>query len=83
LTEAIACVAVGGCMAACNPKPDLDTRCHDIVAHMRKVSTMPMRDGDVGMFMGACMMWKPPMLACMEETKNDADIATCRQMDAH
>jgi hypothetical protein len=77
VTGAIACVALG----ACNPKPDLETRCHDIVEHMRKVSAMPMRDGDVDMFMGACMMWKPAMLACMEETKNDADIATCRSMD--
>jgi hypothetical protein len=77
----VAVILVCGAIASCNPKPDLEARCHDIVEHMRKVSAMPMRDGDVMMFMGACTMWKPPMLECMEATKNDADIATCKAME--
>ena len=65
----------------CNPKADREDQCHDVVAHMRKVSAMPMRDADVMMFMGACAMWMQPMLDCMAATKNDADIAACRAME--
>ena len=68
-------------LAACTAKPDLETRCHLIVEHMRRVSAMPMREGDVGMFMGACKMWKESTLACMEKATNDADIAACRAME--
>jgi hypothetical protein len=70
-----------GAVAACHPKPDLEDRCHDIVEHMRKVSAMPMRDADVAMYMGACKMWMAPMMACMEATTSDADIAKCKAMD--
>jgi hypothetical protein len=73
--------AIAGVLGACHAKPDLEDRCHDIVEHMRKVSAMPMRDGDVHMFMGACKMWKAAMLECMEATGSDADIARCREMD--
>jgi hypothetical protein len=88
LAKWLVAVAVGGGiggvvagLAACHPKGDQDDQCHDIVAHMRKVSTMPMRDGDVDMLMGACMMWKPAMMDCMVATTNDADIAKCRAME--
>ena len=70
-----------GLALGCNPKPDRKTQCHDVVEHMRKVSAMPMRDGDVMMFMGACTMWNEAMLDCMAATTNDADIATCRAME--
>jgi hypothetical protein len=70
-------IASGGCHA----KPDLEDRCHDIAEHWRKVSAMPMREGDVRMFMGACMMWKASTLECMEAAMSDADIAKCREME--
>ncbi len=79
---AISCVAFAA-LGSCNPKPDHETQCHDIVEHMRKVSAMPMRDGDVGMLMGACAMWKQPLLDCMAATASDADIKRCREMETH
>jgi hypothetical protein len=68
-------------LAACSPKKDRETQCHDVVEHMRKVSMMPMRDGDVMMFMGACKMWSEPLLGCYMATKNDDDIKKCRDME--
>jgi len=65
-------------LAACRPKPDLEARCHDIVEHLRMVSKMPMREGDVAMLMGSCTMWMEPTLACMEATKNDDDVERCK-----
>jgi len=65
-------------LAACRPKPDMETRCHGIVEHLRMVSKMPMREGDVAMLMGSCTMWMEPTLACMEATANDDDIARCK-----
>jgi hypothetical protein len=79
---ALVIAAATAAVAACNPKPDIDTQCHDIVEHMRRVTMMPMRDGDVMMLMGACKMWRPPTLACMEQTSSDADIDKCRAMEA-
>lgn len=74
---AIALVVV----AACQPRADHETQCHEVVEHLRKVSAMPMREGDVAMLMGACGMWKQPMLDCMAASTSDADVARCREME--
>ena len=68
-------------LVACHAKPDREGQCHDVVEHMRKVSAMPMRDGDVMMFMGACKMWMQSTVDCMAATTNDDDIAKCRAME--
>jgi hypothetical protein len=73
----LAVVVVALC--ACKPKADKETRCHDVVQHMRDVSAMPMREGDVSMFMGACQMWMDATLDCMMAAKNDADIDQCKR----
>ncbi len=66
-------------LAACKSKPDQQARCHDVVEHMRSVTTMPMRDGDVAMMMGACKMWEPATIDCLMAAKNDDDIARCKK----
>ena len=73
----IASITVGGC----RPPKDMEEQCHDVVEHMRKVTAMPMREGDVMMFMGACKMWKPVTIACLMAAKNDDDIKQCRDME--
>lgn len=73
----VVALVLGGCHA----KMDREEKCHDIVEHMRKVSAMPMRDGDVAMFMGSCKMWMQPTIDCMAASMNDADIAKCREME--
>ena len=85
-TTLTSCLA--GCMAtmallagSCNPKGDIEEQCHDVVEHMRKVSAMPLRDGDVMMFMGACKMWKRATIECLMASKNDDDIKKCRDME--
>ena len=70
----IAVVAV----AACKPKSDKETRCHAVVAHMRDVSRMPMREGDVSMMMGACKMWIDDTIDCLMVAKDDAEIDRCK-----
>lgn len=79
-TKMSACV-IALAVAGCKPKADLEDQCHDVVEHMRKVSAMPMRDGDVMMFMGACVMWKPATIDCLMASKNDDDIKKCRDME--
>jgi len=74
-------IAIGVMLAGCSPKGDKEDQCHDVVEHMRKVSAMPMRDGDVMMFMGACKMWSSKTIDCMLATKNDDDIKACRAME--
>jgi hypothetical protein len=71
-----ACILVA--LVACNPKPDKETRCKDVIEHIRKVSAMPMRDGDVMMLKGACEMWSDMTIDCMKMTKNDEEIAACK-----
>ena len=71
-------IVVGLLLCACRAKPDIETQCHDVVEHLRKVSAMPMRDADVSMLMGACKMWKPVMIDCMAAAAGDDDIAKCR-----
>ena len=66
---------------SCHPKGDIEQQCHDAVEHWRTVSTMPMREGDVQMFMGACMMWKSATVDCIKASKNDDDIKKCRDME--
>jgi hypothetical protein len=78
-TIKVAAVAV--VLLGCKPKGDREQQCHDVVEHMRKVSMMPMRDGDVRMLMGACEMWSEPLLGCYMATKNDDDIKKCRDME--
>lgn len=68
-------------VAACHPRPDHETQCHAVVEHLRAVSAMPMREGDVMMLMGACEMWKQPMLDCMAATSSDAEVARCRELE--
>jgi hypothetical protein len=65
-------------LGACKPKPDKETRCHDVVEHMRAVSAMPMREGDVSMVMGACTMWMDGTIDCLMAAKNDAEIDRCK-----
>jgi hypothetical protein len=65
-------------VCACKPKLDKDARCHDVIAHIRDVTTMPMREGDVSMMMGACKMWPDDTLDCLMAAKNDADIERCK-----
>jgi hypothetical protein len=79
-------IKVSTCVAAallgsCNPKGDREEKCHGVVEHMRKVSMMPMRDGDVMMLMGSCRMWSEPLFGCYMATKNDDDIKKCRDME--
>ena len=71
-------LAVAIALCACKPKPDKDTRCHDVVEHMRDVSAMPMREGDVSMVMGACKMWPDATLECLNAAKNDAELDRCK-----
>jgi proline iminopeptidase len=78
--RAIAIVAVM-LVAGCHPRRDREDQCHDVVDHMRKVSAMPMRDGDVMMFMGACQMWKQSTLDCMAKAPDDPGIKWCRDME--
>ena len=66
-------------LSACKGTPDKETRCHDVVEHMRSVTTMPMRDGDVAMMMGACKMWETATIDCLMVAKNDDDIARCKK----
>ena len=73
----IALLAVTGC----KPTRTVEEQCHDVVEHMRKVSAMPLRDGDVMMFMGACTMFKQTTRDCLEVSKNDDDIKKCRDME--
>jgi hypothetical protein len=68
-------------LLGCHARMDREDKCHDVVEHMRKVSAMPMRDGDVGMFMGACKMWMQSTVDCMAAAANDDDIAKCRAME--
>ena len=68
-------------LAACHPRGDQEQQCHDVVEHWRTVSTMPMRDGDVQMFMGACMMWHQATIDCMLAATNDDEIKACRPME--
>ena len=75
-----ACVA-GWLLGSCNPKGDMEQQCHDAVEHWRTVSTMPMREGDVKMFMGACLMWKSATVSCIKASRNDDDIKKCRDME--
>jgi len=77
----IAMVSALALTLSCRPKGDREEQCHDIVARMRKVSMMPMRDGDVMMLMGACEMWSEPLLGCYMATKNDDDIKKCRDLE--
>jgi len=65
-------------LGACKPKPDKEARCRDAVEHMRSVSAMPMRDGDVSMVMGACKMWMDGTIECVLAAKNDAEIERCK-----
>jgi hypothetical protein len=78
-TIAVSALAIG--MFGCKPKGDMEQQCHDAVEHMRKVSAMPLRDGDVNMFMGACMMWKSATVDCVKAAQNDDDIKKCRDME--
>ncbi len=82
-TELAIAIGVVGVVvaAACHPKADKEDRCHDVVAHMRKVSAMPMRDGDVMMFMGACKMWSDKTIDCMLAANNDDELKACRAME--
>jgi hypothetical protein len=67
-------------LAACKSKAmDKEDRCHDVVEHVRKVTKMPMREGDVSMMMGACAMWMDDTLACLEKARNDEDIERCNR----
>lgn len=72
----VACVLLA--LVACNPKPDRETQCKEVIEHLRKVTAMPMRDGDVAMQMGACKMWSDMTIDCMKMTKNDEEIAACK-----
>jgi hypothetical protein len=65
-------------LGACKPKPDKEARCREVVEHMRSVSAMPMRDGDVSMVMGACKMWMDGTLDCILAAKNDEEIERCK-----
>ncbi len=68
-------------LVACTPKKTKEEKCHDVVEHWRTVSAMPMREGDVMMFMGACTMWGQPTLDCLMAAKNDVEIKKCRDME--
>lgn len=68
-------------MTGCKPTKTTEEQCHDVVEHMRKVSAMPLRDGDVMMFMGACVMFKQATIDCLAVSKNDDDIKKCREME--
>lgn len=68
-------------LAACKPKKPMDEQCHDVVEHWRTVSTMPMREGDVMMFMGACPMWKQATIDCLMAARNDDELKKCRDME--
>src|SRR4051812_12051909 len=68
-------------ISSCKPKQDVEARCHDVVEHMRTVTAMPMRDGDVMMIMGACKMWTAATLDCLLASKTDDDIKQCRGGD--
>ena len=74
-------IVLGFALASCKAKGDMEQQCHDAVEHWRTVSTMPMREGDVKMFMGACMMWKSATVDCIKASKNDDDIKKCRDME--
>ena len=68
-------------LMACTPKKPMDDQCHDVVEHWRTVSTMPMRDADVAMFMGACPMWKQATIDCLMAARNDDQLKKCRDME--
>lgn len=68
-------------LLACKAKKPMDEQCHDVVEHWRTVSTMPMREGDVMMFMGACPMWKQATIDCLLAARNDDQLKKCRDME--
>ncbi len=74
-------LAIAVLLLGCKAKKPMDDQCHDVVEHWRTVSTMPMREGDVMMFMGACPMWKQTTINCMLAARNDDQLKKCREME--
>jgi hypothetical protein len=68
-------------LAACRAGVERKEVCHELVEHVRTVTMMPMRDGDVMMMMGACEMWKQSTIDCILVAKHDDDIKRCRDME--
>jgi hypothetical protein len=68
-------------LVACRARVDRKEACRELVEHVRKVSQMPMRDGDVSMMMGACEMWKQSTIDCIRAARHDDDIKRCRDME--
>ena len=67
-------------LVGCHPKPDRDAQCKEAIDHMRMVSTMPMREGDTAMVMGACKMWSQERLDCTMKAKDDAELEACQKL---